>query len=145
MPPAFPYNDKKGRRGAIFMEPILLRGRHTHAGVEVMRYRISLPRFEDLPEINAFYEQIARRAEKFCREILFARAQGSYDNDPNEKKRFSHRPYLYTLDGQILSDDGTYITVELVASLREPDGMQSQYSCKQIWERENEWMLKNLP
>ncbi len=123
------------------MEPILLRGRHTHAGVEVMRYRISLPQFEDLSEINAFYEQIAKRAESFCRERLFARAQSSYDEDPNEKKRFSHRPYRYTLEGQILSDDGAHVTVKLVASLREPDGSQAQHSCQQVWERESEMII----
>ena len=123
------------------MEPILLRGRHTHAGVEVMRYRISLPQLDDKPEINAFYEQIAKRAENFCRERIFARAEALYDEDPNEKKRFSHRPYRYTLEEQILSDDGTHVTVRLVAKACEPDGSQAQHSCQQVWERESEMII----
>ena len=124
------------------MESIVLRGRHTHAGVEVLSFRLSLPNVESMPALTDFYEQMAERVTDFCQRELAPMAEGAYDADPDPKKRFHFRPYRYDLTGRVEEDDGTRLRVRLCARLVMSDGAQKSFCDEQIWEKGSGMLIK---
>lgn len=91
-------------------------GRACVMGVEVLRWRISLPSCDET--ISAFYEEIGTRAVGFCEGALRQRAEREFEESEDEKKRFRFSALSYRLEGRVTYEDETYLSVCLAAELR---------------------------
>lgn len=91
-------------------------GRACVAGVEVLRWRISLPSCNE--KIAAFYEEIGTRAVGFCEGVLRERAEREFEKSEDEKKRFQFPALSYRLEGRATYEDEKYFSVCLAAELR---------------------------
>lgn len=91
-------------------------GRACVAGVEVLRWRISLPMRGEA--IAAFYEEIGRRAVAFCERALREHAEQAFALSDNENKRFSFPAFSYRLEGRVTYEDEEVLSVCLTAELR---------------------------
>ncbi|MBQ3000028.1 MAG: hypothetical protein IJD64_06170 [Clostridia bacterium] len=91
-------------------------GRACVVGVEVLRWRISLPSCNE--KIAAFYEKIGTRVVGFCEGVLREKAEREFEASEDEKKRFQFPTLSYRLEGKITYEDETYLSVCLAAELR---------------------------
>ncbi len=116
-------------------------GRACVTGVEVLRWRISLPTCGE--KIAAFYEEIGARAAGFCEGLLRERAEHEFEASEDENKRFHFPSFSYRLEGRVTYEDEEYLSVCLVAELRRrgerlPLGA---FEDGQVWEKKTEALL----
>ena len=62
--------------------------------------------------INAFLSELARRAEAWCKNILFDALCADFSADPDPKRRFHHRSF-YELEITLLSETELSINASL--------------------------------
>ena len=116
-------------------------GRACLAGVEVLRWRISLPTCGE--KIAAFYEEIGARAAGFCEGLLRERAEHEFEASEDENKRFRFPTLSYRLEGRVTYENEEYLSVCLVAELRRR-GERSPlgfFEDGQVWEKKTEALL----
>ena len=94
-------------------------GRHRAEGVEVLRYRISLPVFPEQTVISNFYEDIFKLVLGYCENELKNYAEGRYTKCDMPKKKFNYPPVFYTLDGKVTYEDSEIIFVKLTAETKQ--------------------------
>ncbi len=91
-----------------------------YEGVAMVEYDISLPQVEfggrGDKKINWIFSQIFKGGEIAVKRI-YERAIREYDADTDEKKRFRHRPYRYTLSCRITESEGEYFSFTVEASV----------------------------
>ena len=95
-----------------------LSGRHVIDGVEVMRYRISLPEFTGLERISQFYREISERVVAFCEGELKAYAEGEYGKADAKTRKFRYPAIAYRLDGSVTYEGEAVIFVRIEATLK---------------------------
>ena len=91
-------------------------GRACVEGVEVLRWRISLPMCGE--KIDDFYREIGERVVLYCEGKLREGAEGEFEKSADEKKRFHFPTLSYRLEGKITYEDEMYLSVCLAAELR---------------------------
>lgn len=91
-------------------------GRACVGGVEVLRWKISLPICDGA--IGRFYEEICARTAAYCEGALRERAEREFEASEDEKKRFSFPAFSYRLEGRVTYEDEEYLSVCLAAELR---------------------------
>ncbi len=116
-------------------------GRACVEGVEVLRWKISLPTHGE--KISAFYEEIGERAVRYCEGALRERAEDEFEASEDEQKRFRFPSLTYRLEGRVTYEDETYVSVCLVAELRRrgersPIGF---FEDGQVFEKKNGMLL----
>ena len=116
-------------------------GRSCAAGTELLRWRISLPQCESKEgNIAAFYEEIGRRAVKYCEERLSALARSEFDALDDPDKRFSFSAFSYRLEGRVTYEDEQFWSLCLVAELRRRGDRLpiAHFEDGQVWEKQSE-------
>ncbi len=68
-------------------------------------------------KLNEFYKNIGESAYAFAKEKLFSKSREEYESSPDEKKRFSFRPYRYALDVSLYGQDENSISFCLDVAL----------------------------
>ena len=104
-----------------------VRGSEKRHGVEILRWRIELPRYEELEKISEFYGAISERCVAFCQGTLRQRAEDAYDLCEDPKKRFRFDPLIYRLTGTETARQKDLLSVSLEITLKRGDT---------VWERE---------
>jgi len=94
-------------------------GRFCVSGVEVLSYRIRLPRWETAEEISAFYGEAGARALAFCEDQLRAEAELAFSQSEDPQKRFRFPALRYHLEGRVTLEDPRrdLVSVLLLAEL----------------------------
>ena len=98
------------------LEYYTISNKHIFDGVEVLRYRITLPAISDAEEITVFYREIGDAAADFCATRLTVYSEKRYAECTVPKKRFVYTPLCYELEGQVTYSDGELMFVRLLAS-----------------------------
>ncbi len=93
-------------------------GRFCVEGTEVLRYRLSLPSWEERALPTECYERVASAAQGFCEGVLRSYAEQAYENCDAPDKRFRFAPFLYTLTGDVTYRDEALLSVRLEAVWR---------------------------
>ena len=109
-------------------------------GVEILRYRIKLPEFEDMDHISQFYRSVADTVGEFCESELREYAEREYATVTEAESRLRYRPLRYLLDGSVTCDDGETVFVRLAASLVRGDVISQCYDAH-AWSREGQRMI----
>ena len=94
-------------------------GRHRAEGVEVLRYRISLPVFPNQDRISNFYGDILKQVCGYCESELQEYAEKRYALCDIPKKKFNYPPIFYTLDGKVTYEDSEVLFVKLTAQIKQ--------------------------
>ena len=97
------------------LEYYTISNKHIFEGVEVLRYRITLPAISDAEEITVFYREIGDAAADFCSTSLTAYAEERYAECELPKKKFVYAPLCYELEGRVTYEDGELIFIMLRA------------------------------
>lgn len=92
------------------------RAGHTFEGVEILRYRIVLPRFSNLEGISEFYRGICDRVISYCDGDLKRHAEKKYMDCSMPKKKFNYPPIIYNLSGRVTAEVNGLIFVKLTAT-----------------------------
>lgn len=96
----------------------ILRKGGTHAeGVELFRYRIALPFFND-PDLDSLCKQIAELTESFCQTELAERAQLAWERSDDVQKRFHFPTLLYSLQMTALEQTDDDCSFQVSVALR---------------------------
>ena len=90
---------------------------HVYEGVELLRYRIALPRISSNDNITDFYQEIFDTTLLFCKGELCKYSEEKYLLCDLPKKKFNYSPIVYRLDGRVTHADGDYLFVKLTASV----------------------------
>ena len=98
-----------------------VRGSERKDGVEILRWRIELPRYEELERISEFYEGLQKETADFCQNVLKGRAETAYDQCDDPKKRFRFSPLIYRLTGRETAREKDLLSVSLEVTLRTGD------------------------
>ena len=69
-------------------------------------------------KINQFYEEISERCYKYAKEQLLARSRSEYEAMQDERKRFSFRPYRYSVGINYIWQSEQYLSVLCVISIQ---------------------------
>ena len=77
---------------------------YREAGVSVLRVNISLP--EAAGEIGKFYDRLMARYLSFAEKNIAPSAGREFLLSDDEKKRFTFKPYIYTVASQTREADG---------------------------------------
>ena len=90
------------------------------SGVEVLTYRIRLPKWENLDRISAFYAEIEERTRSFCEMVLKKMAREIFEASEDPKKYFCFPTFRYTLEGQVVYEntETDIVSVRLLAELK---------------------------
>ena len=90
-------------------------------GVEVLTYRISLPKWEKRDKISEFYAQVEARTLSFCETALRRMAERCFDASEDPKKRFHFPAFRYGLEGRVTWEDTDtdLVSVCLTAELKQ--------------------------
>ena len=86
-------------------------GRICVEGTEVLRYRISLPAWEEQRMPTELYGRMASAVRDFCEGALRSYAVQAYERCEAPDKRFRFSPFLYTLTGTVTYWDGVLLSV----------------------------------
>lgn len=112
-------------------------------GVEVMRYSVTLPEFEDMERITGFYRSVADRVVEYCENELKSYAVGEYERSELPKKRLMYKAIRYLLEGRVTHEDGDVVFVRLCASLiKGSEGENARSYDAHAW---SVWEQKLLP
>ena len=95
-----------------------LSGRHTFDGVEIMRYKISVPEFIGHDRISQFYREISERVQSFCEGDLKDHAKAEYERSEITNKKFRYPCLIYKLDGTVTYDGEEIAFVRMEATLK---------------------------
>ncbi len=91
------------------------------SGVAMAEYSISLPisdfGYKGDEKINETFTLLFENAKKSV-EKLYEKAKTEYENDGDEKKRFHHRPYRYTLSCDVKDCEGEYFSFILSSTVQ---------------------------
>ena len=116
-------------------------GRARVSGIEVLRWKISLPLRGE--RIAAFYREIGERTAAYCEGALRERAEGELERSEDENKRFFFPTLIYRLEGRVTYEDEEILSVCLVAELRR-SGERSPigfFEDGQVFEKQGELLL----
>ena len=92
------------------------RAGHNFEGVEILRYKIVLPRFSDYEEISGFYRGIYDRVISYCEGELVKHAEKKYVECDIPRKKFDYPPIVYSLSGRVTYECGDLLFVKLTAT-----------------------------
>lgn len=89
-------------------------------GTEVLTYRISLPQWDRLGKISAFYLEIENRTRSFCETALKTMAEEDFERSDDPKKRFCFPTFRYVLEACVTYENvgEDLLSVRLVTELR---------------------------
>ncbi len=80
-------------------------GRICVDGVEVLSYRISLPRWEAFEQVSALYQEIGESAVAFCETALRERAEQEFQASEDPQRKFHFPALRYRLEGRVTYED----------------------------------------
>lgn len=108
-------------------------------GCEVLRWRISLPAFEEDRPQGRLYRAIEERAAAFCEGELRQRAEEAYVTSEDPKRRFRFPTISYRLIGTVAWEEGEFVSVSLRASLTRMGEKLPLVEAREghLWEGEN--------
>ena len=107
------------------------------AGVEVLRYRISLPAWEEFAAVTSFYETLGENGRCFCEESLRARAESDFAASEEVQRKFHFPTLRYTLTGRVTYENRErgIASVLLTAELKRGAGeLLRRYVEAHTWE-----------
>lgn len=120
------YNITKASLGVFVMiEYFSSSAGHIYEGVEILRYRIVLPRITGNDNITDFYREIFDSTLLFCKGELCKYSEEKYLLCDLPKKRFNYSPIVYRLEGRVTHADSECLFVKLTASVCQRGGSDS--------------------
>lgn len=98
-------------------------GRICVSGVEVLRYRISLPEWEEFEAVSSVYGEIADRSLSFCETTLRQMAEAEFEASEDPRKKFRFPAFRYRLEGRVTYEDAQMgiASVFLIAEMKRGD------------------------
>jgi hypothetical protein len=122
-------------------EKKIIKESFSHEGVTVLEALLTYPVIicEDktAKKLNAFYEGISKNAYDFVKNSLLSDSKSEYEKLEDEKKRFSFRPYQYTLDISLLGQDDEGVSFSLSVSLFRRGKRLYQTRTLHIWDKKH--------
>jgi len=113
-------------------------------GIEFVEIDIRYPSFKaegakgryqkSIKTINKFYDQISRLCFDYAEKKLFVNAVAEYDSDPNPRKRFTHRRYVYSIRYKITFTSVNFISVRIDTTLHMGGRRLSFRRSAQTWD-----------
>ncbi len=117
------------------------RGIERMEGVEILRWRIELPRWEGLEEISGFYGELEEKTVSFCQGELKKRAKEAYAACEDPKKRFHFSPMVYRLTGKETARERNLLSVSLEITLQAGDELLGREILGQIFSESEQLLL----
>lgn len=94
-------------------------------------------------KLNEFYKSIAEGAYAFAKEKLLSDSRKEYEGSTDEKKRFSFRPYRYSLDISLYAQDENSLFFSLdVVLMRKGKRMYSE-KFLHVWDKKSALLRKD--
>lgn len=100
--------------------------RHIHDGVEILRYRLVLPRITDKEKITDFYREVFDSTLLFCKGELCKYSEKKYLLCDLPKKKFNYPPVIYRLEGCVTYESDEHLFVKLTASVEQRESISTR-------------------
>ena len=88
-----------------------------------------MPQYEDREKISEFYRTLGEKAETFCQTNLKERAERSYEECDDPRKRFRYPPLVYAMTAQEEGIGNGMVSISLDVTLRQGAAILE----KEIW------------
>ncbi|NLK39927.1 MAG: DUF4163 domain-containing protein [Clostridiales bacterium] len=111
----------------IMVEEQIKKELFTREGIELLEINIKYPSFSDekekprtlkgIKKTNKFYEKITQHCFDYAKNKLLPHAETEYENNPNPRKRFTNRRYIYTLNYKLTHKAGNILSLIIDVAL----------------------------
>ncbi len=92
-------------------------------------------------KINGFYEKILEGCYEYARTALFARSKSEYAASQDEKKRFSFRPYRYSVLINYIWQNEEFISISCAISLQKRGSERYEKIISQTWDKKRATLI----